>query len=161
MAHLAEEEDDEKKMQDDPCQGVVHATKWKHDKSTDNQRWQSLMNILTRNSNYFAPEPFSPSEENLNIIQEDFRILVIGAGGLGCEVLKDLAMSGFKDIEIIDLDTIELSNLNRQFLFREKDIGQAKAKIAAQFVCERIPGLSIKWYQKPIQQFDAGFYKKI
>ncbi|PKI84359.1 E1 ubiquitin-activating enzyme [Malassezia vespertilionis] len=58
------------------------------------------------------------------------RMLIIGAGGIGSEVLKDLVCVGVGHLEIIDLDTIDLSNLNRQFLFQKKHIGKPKATVA-------------------------------
>jgi molybdopterin/thiamine biosynthesis adenylyltransferase len=59
------------------------------------------------------------------------KVLMVGAGGIGCELLKTLALSGFADVELIDLDTIDVSNLNRQFLFRRRHVGMSKAKVRA------------------------------
>ena len=57
------------------------------------------------------------------------RVLMVGAGGIGCELLKNLVLTGFGEIHIVDLDTIDLSNLNRQFLFRNEHIKKSKALV--------------------------------
>ena len=59
------------------------------------------------------------------------RVLVVGAGALGNEVLKNLALVGLGTLIVIDLDEIEPSNLSRSVLFRAEDGGESKAEVAA------------------------------
>jgi adenylyltransferase/sulfurtransferase len=71
------------------------------------------------------------------------KVLVVGAGALGNEVLKNLALLGVGHVLVVDLDTIEASNLSRSVLFREEDVGQAKAEVAARRAREIYPGQKI------------------
>lgn len=59
-------------------------------------------------------------------------VMVVGAGALGNELIKNLSLLGVGKILIIDMDTIEHTNLTRSVLFRAKDVGQSKAEVAAQ-----------------------------
>ncbi len=62
------------------------------------------------------------------------KVMVVGAGALGNEVLKNLALLGVGLIVVVDFDTIEISNLTRSILFRQDDRGRAKAEVAAERV---------------------------
>lgn len=125
--------------------------------TTDNPlRWKYLHKVLTK-PGPFSDEDWVPGPETISAL-ESSKILVIGAGGLGCEILKNLALSGFKDIHVIDMDTIDISNLNRQFLFRQSDIGKPKAEVAAAFVERRVKGVKITPYVGKIQDKDEDYY---
>lgn len=90
------------------------------------------------------------------------KILVVGAGGIGCELLKNLVLSGFENIETIDLDTIDVSNLNRQFLFRQHHIGKSKAIIAKESVLLFNPRCNIVAHHGNIKHpnFGPDYFKK-
>ncbi len=72
------------------------------------------------------------------------KVLVIGAGGLGCPILLYLAAAGVGKIGIMDGDVISLSNLNRQVLFGENDLGKAKAGVAADYLRKKYSDIEIE-----------------
>ena len=72
------------------------------------------------------------------------RVLVIGAGALGNEILKNLVLLGFERIVIADLDRIEESNLSRTILYRASDVGAFKAEVAARSVKALAPETKVK-----------------
>ena len=71
------------------------------------------------------------------------RALVVGAGGLGCPALLYLAAAGVGEIGIADADAVAESNLNRQVLFGQDDIGKPKAETAAQYLREKYPDVRL------------------
>ncbi|KAI1337662.1 SUMO-activating enzyme subunit uba-2 [Xylariaceae sp. FL0016] len=89
------------------------------------------------------------------------RVLMVGAGGIGCELLKNLACSGFGEIHIVDLDTIDLSNLNRQFLFRHEHIKKSKALVAKEAARKFNPNTKIVAHHANIkdEQFNTGWFR--
>lgn len=72
------------------------------------------------------------------------RVLVIGAGGLGCPLLQQIAAAGVGHIVIMDDDVVSWSNLHRQILFGADDVGQPKADVAARRLRQIQPGITVQ-----------------
>ena len=83
------------------------------------------------------------------------KVLVVGAGGLGCPALQYLAAAGVGTIGIIDFDKIELSNLQRQVLFTTNDIGKNKAQVASEKLIELNPLLNVIVYPERLTTKNA------
>ena len=87
--------------------------------------------------------------------------LVIGAGALGNEVLKNLALMGIGHILILDFDTIEDANLSRSVLYRMSDNGKKKAEVAARAVREINPDVTVQWIHCDITtELGLGVYRR-
>eukprot|EP01120_Amphizonella_sp_Union-15-10_P012303 TRINITY_DN5439_c0_g1_i1.p1 TRINITY_DN5439_c0_g1~~TRINITY_DN5439_c0_g1_i1.p1 ORF type:complete len:683 (+),score=139.32 TRINITY_DN5439_c0_g1_i1:56-2050(+) len=101
----------------------------------------------------------------------NLKYFVVGAGAIGCEMLKNFAMMGIGTgpkghVTVTDMDSIEISNLNRQFLFKGSDVTQLKSDTAARAVKNMNPDLNI--YSKSVKvandtenTFDHDFWNQL
>ena len=87
-------------------------------------------------------------------------VLIAGAGGIGSEIIKNLALLGIGNITIIDMDLIELTNLNRQLLFSNADIGKYKAEIAAKKALEMNPEIQVQYRNEKLQNLPNEVFTK-
>jgi adenylyltransferase/sulfurtransferase len=72
------------------------------------------------------------------------KVLVVGAGGIGSGAIPALAGAGLGELTIVDDDVVDVSNLQRQWLFREEQVGRPKAQVAAEFVAALNPEISVR-----------------
>lgn len=70
-------------------------------------------------------------------------VFVIGAGGLGCPLMQQLAAAGVGEISVIDDDTVDLTNIHRQILFGAQDVGRSKVEVAAEKLEQLQPGIVV------------------
>lgn len=83
------------------------------------------------------------------------KVLIVGAGGLGCPVLSYLAAAGIGNIGIIDDDVVSLSNLQRQTLYTENDIDLPKVEVAKSKLLQQNPTITIQTYNQKLTEQNA------
>ncbi|XP_054711827.1 ubiquitin-like modifier-activating enzyme 1 isoform X2 [Uloborus diversus] len=101
----------------------------------------------------------------------DLKYFVVGAGAIGCEHLKNFSLMGIASgasgkVIVTDMDLIERSNLNRQFLFRPWDVGEMKAKVAGAAVTKMNPEVNIEAHQNRVgldteMIYDDDFFENL
>lgn len=88
------------------------------------------------------------------------RVVVIGEGALGNEILKDLALLGVRNVFVADRDRIENSNLSKSILFRERDCGRPKAVVAAERAAEIYPDIRVQPFAgNVVHDLGQGIYR--
>lgn len=116
----------------------------------------AIADFLRYNRQMMLPEIGETGQEKL----KSAKVLVIGAGGLGCPILQYLATAGLGTIGIIDFDTIELHNLHRQILYTEDQIGQAKATTAQSVLKTLNPLVDCIAFNEKLTSGNAAFIMK-
>ena len=88
-------------------------------------------------------------------------VLIAGVGATGCELAKNLCLAGIGRLILVDNDVVELSNLNRQMLFDDSDIGLPKAIVAREKLQKMNPYVKIDAYYEDLRKFDEFILKDV
>ncbi len=90
------------------------------------------------------------------------RVLVVGAGALGNEAVKDLVLSGVRRLDVVDMDRVVRSNLNRCVFFREEDASKRslKAEVVARRAMELDPGADVRPMAGRVEDLPEGSWKR-
>ncbi|HET9877537.1 MAG TPA: ThiF family adenylyltransferase [Mycobacterium sp.] len=111
----------------------------------EQERW-------ARNINFFGSYcTLADDKYELQRKLRDARVTLLGLGGLGCRILLDLASVGVGYVRVVEFDKVELSNLNRQILYRDSDIGKAKIDLAVERVQQFNPRIEIDKIPRKIE----------
>lgn len=79
-------------------------------------------------------------------------VLVVGIGAIGCEVAKNLGLMGVGSLVLVDSDCVEVSNLSRQMLFTDRDVGKSKALVAKRRIKAMNPHVKLRGHHGRIQE---------
>lgn len=112
-----------------------------------------MLDLLEQESRYDRQERITWWDQSQLL---NSKVLVIGAGALGNEIVKNLCLVGVGTVHVIDMDKIELSNLARCSLFRDTDEGNFKAEVLALAGMQINPDVTISFDTCSIQQFGSG-----
>ena len=126
-----------------------------------------VVDLRPLNSRYDAQISVFGSKLQKNL--EQAKVFLVGAGALGCEFLKNLALMGVSSngaLIVTDDDVIEKSNLSRQFLFRDWNIGQPKSTVAAAAAAAINPSLQVEALQNRVSPntedvFNDAFWESL
>jgi molybdopterin/thiamine biosynthesis adenylyltransferase len=88
----------------------------------------------------------------INIIMNRQNIMMVGCGAIGCEWMKNLSMLGYNQLDVTDPDHIEVSNLSRQFLFRNKDVKMSKSEVAVNYIKNKFDNLNTNHFNQKLTQ---------
>lgn len=111
-----------------------------------------IQEFLRYNRQTILPEIGDEGQEKL----KKTKVLVIGAGGLGCPILQYIATAGIGFIGIMDFDTIEIHNLHRQILYTENEIGKEKALVAKEVVSKLNPLIEVEAINRKLTRENAA-----